>query len=108
MQLILTPEAETITVTLHDAVLPPSFVFAVITAFPPAFAVTMPVLLTVAIVSSELLQMTALSDASDGITYAVSCLLSFFSISKSETHISLTLMDIPETGTKTSISHSAS
>ena len=47
-----------VTVTVHVAVKPPSFVVAVITAVPSETPVTVPLLLTVATLSELLLQVT--------------------------------------------------
>ena len=74
-----------------------------ITATPSFFAVTRPVASTTAISSSELLQMTESSVASEGITNALSCSLSSFSSIIDDIAIPLRLMETPSTcvGTKT-------
>ena len=63
------------TVTVHDAVFPPSFVVAVMTAIPALTPVTLPPS-TVAISVSLLSQITSWSVASEGEITAVIVLLS--------------------------------
>ena len=60
------------TVILLLALNPPSFVSTVIVQVPPFFAVTTPLLLTVAILVLELFHVTLLSVALSGLTVAVS------------------------------------
>ena len=67
-----TPVTGIPTVTVHVAVLPPSFVVTVIVAVPADFTVTFPSLSTVAIASSLLLHVTLLLVAFVGATVAVS------------------------------------
>ena len=71
----VTPVTGTLTVTVHDAVKPPSAVFTVIVAVPAPTALTWPDWLTVATASLLLVQVTALFVALDGATVAVSCLV---------------------------------
>ena len=59
-----------VTVTAQVAVLPPSAVLTVMVAVPALTAVTLPVLSTVAMAVAELVQLTDLLAASDGVTVA--------------------------------------
>ena len=59
------------TVTVQEAVLPPSFVVTTITAVPGATAVTLPLASTVATAVLLLVQVTVLSVASLGLTVAI-------------------------------------
>jgi hypothetical protein len=59
------------TETVHEAVLAPSAVFTVIVAVPAPIAVTLPALLTVATLVLELVQVTFLFVALEGVTVAV-------------------------------------
>jgi hypothetical protein len=72
--------SETFTVTTHEAVNPPSIASAVMTAYPIAFAVTLPFVPTVAIFSLLLLHITDFIEAVSGETIAVSVSLLPFTI----------------------------